>query len=103
TTLMMSVCGTSGGATAIGANGTLTTDTTSPRVESAPTALRTSVSICCNSAAERGVGDAVLPFAAVAGARSATATATVSRLMVPGAATNCSVLRVFSYVVDVLF
>src|SRR6185436_16401328 len=94
--------GASGGTIVAGANGMLTTETTSPRVESAPTALRTSISSCASSAAVRGVAAAPVLLPA-GGALSATITATVSRLIDPGEATNCSVLRVFSYVVDVVF
>ena len=60
---------------------------------SAPTALRTSSWICASSAAVRGVGAALL-FGA--GWRSATSTATVMRLIAPGAATKLSVVFEFS-------
>src|SRR3954462_2888315 len=94
-----SVFWTSTGATATGANGTLTTDTTSPRTRSAPTALRTSSLICSSSPAVRGVPVVALLFGS--GARSATSTATVKRLIEHGTAANVSVVFVFSYVVDV--
>ena len=88
-------------------NGALTTEIMSPRVESTPSALRTSVSMRAISSVVRAVmigAGAVCCVVSGAGivTLSATSTATVSFFTLPMAPLKLSTLLVFSYDVAVV-